>query len=79
VAVDGSRLGTLTLDVVAIEADGHAAGNLHVVELELDPGSTDEAALAEIAADLASMPGLRPERMTKLEHALERLRADEPG
>ena len=73
VAVDGTPLGTLTLDVVAIEADGRTAGDLHVVELELDPGSTDEAVLAEIAADLASMPGLTPEPMTKLEHALERL------
>lgn len=73
VTLDGKPLGTLTLDVVEIEAGGRTAGVLHVVELEKDPWSTDEAGLAEAAAHLARMPGLTPEPMTKLEHALERL------
>jgi triphosphatase len=73
VTLDGTRLGTLTLDVVEIEAGGRSAGALHVVELEMDPSSSDEAALAEAAAHLGRMPGLTPEPMTKLEHAIERL------
>jgi inorganic triphosphatase YgiF len=73
VTLDGAALGTLTLDVVAIEAGGRSGGVLHVVELEMHPSCTDEAAFAEAAADLARTPGLTPEPMTKLEHALERL------
>lgn len=72
---DGASLGTLTLDVVEIDLGGRSGGVLHVVELEMDPSSTDESGLAEAAAHLARIPGLTPERMTKLEHALERLAA----
>lgn len=73
VRVDGRRLGTLTLDRVAMTSEGRDLGRLHVVELELDDATTDGlAVLDELAAELAAVPGLSPEGRSKLEHALER-------
>ena len=73
---DGTSIGTLTLDRARISADGRDLGELFVVELELDAGSErGEAELASLAAELAAVPGLRPEPTTKLEHALARLNA----
>lgn len=71
VAVDGDRIGTLTLDVVGVEADGTPRGTLHAVELELlTPTPRHQEVLDELAVELRAVAGLRPDRRTKLEHAL---------
>lgn len=72
VAVGGAALGTLTLDVVAVESRGRDVGLLHAVELELHPaaGAEDEALLAALGAALEAIDGLQAESRTKLEHAL---------
>lgn len=69
VLVDGHGIGTLTLDRVEVLAGGASRGRFHVVELELHPGQ-DAAVLPELADALREVPGLRPERRTKLERAL---------
>lgn len=75
VRVDGDELGTLTLDVVGVEAGGRPVGRFHVVELELRTSGTadDEAGLLGLGAALEAVDGLRPEPRTKLEHALSLL------
>lgn len=75
VRVGESALGTLTLDVVGIEAERRSRGTIHVVELELhaDGHPDDEARLQRMATALESLPGLEPDPRTKLEHALERI------
>ncbi len=76
VSIDGRSLGVLSLDVAAISTADRAFGELHAVELELDAGADPEsgAALARIAGELAAIPGLTADPLTKLEHALERIR-----
>lgn len=70
---DGSPIGTLSLDRVAMEADGADLGRLHVVELELDVPDDEDDELGALARALASVPGLVAEPRSKLEHALEQL------
>lgn len=73
VLVDGERIGTLTLDIVRVEADGRRRGVLHAVELELTAAATEahEALLDELDAALRTVGGLEPDDRTKLEHALD--------
>lgn len=76
VALDGARVGLLSLDRGTILQRGVEVGRLAVVELELDPaaleGGTDHAPLA---AALAAVPGLVADPSTKLERALALLTA----
>lgn len=71
VSVEGSAIGTLSLDSVSVVRDGAERGRFLVVELELDDaavaGGLDTAPLATALGDL---PGLEPEEHTKLERAL---------
>jgi inorganic triphosphatase YgiF len=66
--VDGDHVATLSLDRVEIIAGGTERGELLAVELELTPEG-NVSILGELAAELAARPGLRPDRLTKLEHA----------
>jgi hypothetical protein len=73
---DGASIGTLTMDLVRIAADGTDLGRLFMVELELDASSTAaEAELDGLANTLAATAGLVAEPRSKLEHALEHLAA----
>lgn len=78
VLVDGARLGTLSLDRVAVLHGGEELGELHVVELELAPAAA-EARLGELARALAGVDGLVPDRATKLERALALLDRSTPA
>ncbi len=74
VSIGGRQIGTLSLDEVTVERDGHQAAAFHVVELELlDDEFAGRAALDDLAAALGETPGLSPEPCTKLEHALDLL------
>lgn len=75
VVVDGEALGTMTLDVVRVEAEGRALGALRVVELELaaDAPAHHEALLGELDEALDRVDGLRPDDRTKLEYAADLL------
>lgn len=75
VLVDGETLGTLSLDVVRIEAAASALGSLRVVELELaaDAPERHESLLGELDAALRGVEGLRPDDRSKLERALDLL------
>lgn len=75
VVVEGEPIGTLTLDVVRVEADGLGRGVLRAVELELVAGATEaqEALLDELDAALRAVGGLEADDRTKLEHALDRI------
>jgi inorganic triphosphatase YgiF len=76
VTVGPQALGTLTLDRVQMWAHEVDLGALFVVELELDDASSRaETRLSALATALARVPGLVPEPLTKLEHALSRLAA----
>ncbi len=71
VLMRGRRAGILSLDRVRVVANEVAAGLLHVVELEFDPASTPAARDAEhLAQALERIDGLRPDPMTKIQHAL---------
>ena len=73
VEVGGTPVGTLSLDEVRPEVGSSDLGDLFVVELELDPAEPGaERELAGLAAALSVIPGLVPERRTKLEHTLDR-------
>ena len=74
VALDGTDLGTLTLDVVEIARDDRRLGVLHAVELELAAdGMPGSAHVTELDAALAAVDGLERDDRTKLEHALDLL------
>ncbi|HET6379742.1 MAG TPA: CYTH domain-containing protein [candidate division Zixibacteria bacterium] len=73
--LDGRRIGMLSLDTVEVVHGDHRLGTLHIVELELDPGQP-QAVVDTLAAALRSRPGLRPDPLSKLEHALGMLRPD---
>lgn len=77
VLVDGTRIGTLSLDRVRALHRGAALGWLWVVELELLPAA-DELGLADLAAALEGIGGLSPDPTTKLERALDLLAATSP-
>ncbi len=78
VRLDGSELGTLSLDVATVERDGAELGRLHVVELELAVGEAPRsgARLEQMAMTLAAVPGLTEDRLSKMEHALGLLARD---
>jgi inorganic triphosphatase YgiF len=69
VAVGSARIGTLSLDRVAVEQGGIGLGAFALVELELDPG-VEAADVDGVLAALRERPGLEPDPMSKLEHAL---------
>jgi inorganic triphosphatase YgiF len=69
VMVDGSRAGTLSLDVARVLIEGAELGALRVVELELAAGS-DPGLVKVLGAALAGVQGLEPEPASKLERAL---------
>lgn len=72
----GDAIGTLTMDLVRMAADGTDLGQLFMVELELDASSeSGEAELDRLAAELAATDGLVAEPRSKLEHALAHLAA----
>ncbi|HEX6140510.1 MAG TPA: hypothetical protein VF013_08635, partial [Candidatus Limnocylindria bacterium] len=75
VALEGRPAGTLSLDRVTFLRDARELGSLLAVELELR--SADDEPARQLSAALATVPGLVPDRLTKLEHAL-RLLASEP-
>jgi inorganic triphosphatase YgiF len=72
VAVDGARVGLLSLDRSRVLHAGREVGVLRVVELEVLPdalvGGFDPAPLERA---LAAIPGLTPDPASKLERALE--------
>jgi inorganic triphosphatase YgiF len=74
VDLDGSSVGTLSLDEVAVRHDGHSAGTLFAVELELALGSEVHSAatdaLSELGRELEAQHGLEPDTRTKVQHAL---------
>jgi inorganic triphosphatase YgiF len=70
VAVGAARIGTLSLDRVTVERGGRALGGFTVVELELDP-EANAADTDGVLAALRERPGLEPDPLSKLEHALE--------
>jgi inorganic triphosphatase YgiF len=69
VAVSESRIGTLSLDRVAVELGGTGIGGFAMVELELDPG-VEPAGVGRVLTALGERPGLEPDPLSKLEHAL---------
>ncbi len=71
VIVEAETIGTLSLDVVDVEAQGRDGGRLFVVELELAGEGIDaEAVLRGLQPALEATPGLVPDDRTKLERAL---------
>lgn len=72
VALGRHEVATLSLDEVHVfDREGGAAGRLLIVELEHADGARDrEAALAPVARALRAEPGLVPDPLTKLEHAI---------
>jgi inorganic triphosphatase YgiF len=71
VLIRGRRAGILSLDRVRVVANDVAVGLLHVVELELDPASPPTPGDAEhLARALERIDALRPDPMTKIQHAL---------
>jgi inorganic triphosphatase YgiF len=74
VHVDGSHIGTLSLDSVSVRREGAERGAFPVVELELNDGAVASGLdVAPLAAALAAVPGLAQDEHTKLERALELL------
>jgi inorganic triphosphatase YgiF len=68
VAVDGRRIGLLSLDRVTVLHAGAELGRLCCVELE--SAGADAEAIVPLAANLAAIDGLAADRQTKLERAL---------
>jgi inorganic triphosphatase YgiF len=74
VRLDGTALGTLSLDVVHVLHRGDERGVLYAVELELaDDGPAGETGLDVLDAALAEIDGIEPDDRTKLERALDLL------
>jgi inorganic triphosphatase YgiF len=79
VQVGALRVGLLTLDRVAVQQGRRLVGRLWSVELELVPGADGASPLVDaLLAALQAVPGLRTDRMSKLQHAEAMLRRD-PG
>lgn len=68
------RIGTLSLDRVRVLHRDAELGQLRLVELELDPLAVGLDA-RPLSSALESIPGLRLDPMTKLEHALAMIEA----
>jgi len=76
VTIDAQRLGVLSIDDVTVVAADRSVGRFGVVELELaDGGQAPSQSLAELATVLAAVDGLVAEPRSKLERALEMVRA----
>jgi inorganic triphosphatase YgiF len=78
VTLGAATVGTLSLDAVTVQVADEERATFHVVELELASDTVDAAdrdagdgGLAELAQALAARQGLVPDRLTKLERALE--------
>ena len=67
-------IGDLWLDRCRIVAEGRTVGHLRVVELEL---AGNEAPAQDVLAALLAVPGLVPDPLSKLEHALALLEGRE--
>ena len=67
-------IGDLWLDRCRIVAEGRTLGQLRVVELEL---AGTEAGAQDVLAALLAVPGLAPDPLSKLEHALALLEGRE--
>lgn len=74
VGVQGRPAGTLSLDRVTVLRDARQLGDLRAVELELH--NADEALAEPLAEALRAIPGLVPDQLSKLEHALRMLESD---
>jgi inorganic triphosphatase YgiF len=68
VILDGAPAATLSLDHVRVLRAGEQHGELWCVELEQHAGARVD--LEGMARALAAVPGLAPDPLTKLEHAL---------
>jgi inorganic triphosphatase YgiF len=79
VMIDEIRAGTLSLDRVRVFEEGVELGLLRIVELELDPaaGPVDRHA-DHLSQALSRIDGLRPDPMTKVQHALGMIRRAAP-
>ena len=79
VLIDEIRAGTLSLDRVRVFEEGVELGLLRIVELELDPaaGPVDRHA-DHLSQALSRIEGLRPDPMTKVQHALGMMRHTAP-
>ena len=73
VIVDGSTVGTLSLDRVAVRRGATQLGRLLVVELELASATGAASDARPLAAALGQLDGLAPDPLSKLEHALAML------
>jgi inorganic triphosphatase YgiF len=73
VEVGGERMGLLSLDRVEVVQAGKPVGRLFIVELEVAP-APPEGAVPLLAAALDGIRGLRPDPLSKLEHALPMLK-----
>jgi inorganic triphosphatase YgiF len=73
VEVGGERIGLLSLDRVEVVQAGKPVGRLFIVELEVAP-VPPEGAVPLLAAALDGIRGLRPDPLSKLEHALPMLK-----
>ena len=79
VRMRGRPAGTLSLDRVRVVARGVEVGLLHIVELELDPATVPVALHADhLSRALERIGGLRPDPLTKVQHALEMIRRASP-
>ena len=72
------RLGTLSLDRVRVVSAGVELGTLHIVELELDPAVDRDPNAGLLARELVRIDGLRPDPLTKVQHALRLIEAAVP-
>ena len=79
VLTDEIRAGTLSLDRVHVFHGGVDLGLLRIVELELDPAAGPVEQHADhLSQALARIDGLRPDPMTKVQHALDLIRRAAP-
>lgn len=79
VEMRGRRAGILSLDRVRVVTGDVEVGMLHVVELELDPVTGPGARETDhLSQALGQIHGLRPDPMTKIQHALALIGASSP-
>jgi inorganic triphosphatase YgiF len=72
-SLDEQPIGTLSLDEVDVHGPDGMAGSFGAVELELAADGRRQA-LDDVARAMAEVPGLVPDPLSKLEHALALLR-----
>jgi inorganic triphosphatase YgiF len=77
VLMGGRRWGLLSLDRSVVEHGGRQVGLLRIVELELDPRALANGLDPEpLSQALTLVANLRPDPLTKLEHALRLLESE---